>query len=57
MADYAAGTKPTVGGDNDTWGDELNTLLGAIDDALLGVSTVQSDLKFENWSIGGSFGG
>lgn len=48
-------TKPTVGGSEDTWGDEINTALDTIVDAVNGTSgTTAPNLTEGSWKIGGT---
>lgn len=43
-------TKPTVGGDDDTWGDELNTVIDSIDTDLKAVSDGKNTLDAATFS-------
>lgn len=48
-------TKPTIGGSEDTWGDEINTALDTIVDAVNGTSgTTAPNLTEGSWQIGGT---
>jgi hypothetical protein len=48
-------TKPTVGGSESTWGDEINTALDTIVDAVNGTSgTTAPNLTEGSWQIGGT---
>ena len=48
-------TKPTVGGSEDTWGDEINTALDTIVDAVNGTAgTTAPNLTEGSWQIGGT---
>lgn len=48
-------TKPTVGGSEDTWGDQINTALDTIVDAINGTSgTTAPNLTEGSWEIGGT---
>jgi len=48
-------TKPTVGGSEDSWGDQINTALDAIVDGLNGTSgTSAPNLEEGAWKIGGT---
>jgi len=48
-------TKPTVGGSEDTWGDQINTALDTIVDAVNGTSgTTAPNLTEGSWQIGGT---
>lgn len=48
-------TKPTVGGSEDTWGDEINAALDTIVDAVNGTAgTTAPNLTEGSWQIGGT---
>jgi microcystin-dependent protein len=48
-------TKPTVGGSEDTWGDEINAAVDTIVDAVNGTSgTTAPNLTEGSWQIGGT---
>jgi hypothetical protein len=45
--------KPTVGGDENTWGADLNTNFDSIDDLLDGTTAIAPNLTAGSWEVGG----
>jgi microcystin-dependent protein len=45
--------KPTVGGDENTWGADLNTNFDSIDDLLDGTTAIAPNLTEGSWEVGG----